>query len=60
MKRKPRLRWIDDMEEDLRNTGIKRRRIKALARAEWASTISQGQTERAVVLQGEEVPPYVI
>jgi hypothetical protein len=27
---RPRHRWTDDVEDDLRNIGIKRRRIKAL------------------------------
>jgi hypothetical protein len=34
--RRPRLRWIDDVEDNLRNMGIKRWRIKALDRVEWA------------------------
>jgi hypothetical protein len=29
---RPRLRWIDDVEDDLRNIGIKRWTIKALDR----------------------------
>jgi hypothetical protein len=36
---RPRLRWIDDVEEDLRNVDIKRWRIQALDRVEWASII---------------------
>jgi hypothetical protein len=36
---RPRLRWIDDVEDDLRNVCIKRWRIKALDRAECASII---------------------
>jgi hypothetical protein len=46
----PRLRFIDDVENDLRKAGVKRSRTKALDREEWTSIISQGQTERAVVL----------
>jgi hypothetical protein len=33
---RPRLRWIDDVEDDLRNMGIKQWRIKALDTVEWA------------------------
>jgi hypothetical protein len=32
----PRLRWINDVEEDLRILGVKRWRRKALEREEWA------------------------
>jgi len=39
---RPRLRWINDVEDDLRKLGVKRWRTKALN--------SQGQTERVVVL----------
>ena len=47
-----RLRWINDVEDDLRKLGVKRWRRKALDREEWASIIkgSQCQTERAVAL----------
>jgi hypothetical protein len=38
---RPRLRWFDDVEDDLRNMGIKRWRIKALDRVEWASIIKE-------------------
>jgi hypothetical protein len=38
---RPRLRWFDDVEDDLRNMGIKRWRIKALDRVEWASLIKE-------------------
>ena len=49
---RPRLRWINDVEDNLRKLGVKRWRTKALDREEWASIIegSQGQTERAVAL----------
>jgi hypothetical protein len=42
---RPRLRWIDDVEDDLRNMGIKRWRIRALDRAEWASIIKEAKTK---------------
>jgi hypothetical protein len=34
---RPRLRWRDNVEDDLRNLGVKRWRMKALDREEWAS-----------------------
>jgi hypothetical protein len=42
---RPRLRWFDDVEDDLRNTGIKRWRIKALDRVEWASIIKEAEAK---------------
>jgi len=36
---RPRLRWINDVEDDLRRLGVKRWRKKALDREEWASII---------------------
>jgi hypothetical protein len=41
----PRSRWIDDVEEDLRNMGIKRWRITALDRVEWASIIKEAKAK---------------
>jgi hypothetical protein len=38
---RPRLRWIYDVEDDLRNMGLKRWRIKALNIAERASIIKE-------------------
>ena len=35
----PRLRWINDVEDDLKKLGVKRWRTKALNRKEWASII---------------------
>jgi hypothetical protein len=45
---RPRLRWIDDVEDDLRNMGIERR-IKALDRVELTSIIIK---EAKVKLKG--------
>jgi hypothetical protein len=36
---RPRLRWINDVEEDLRKLGVKQWRMKALERREWAAII---------------------
>jgi hypothetical protein len=39
---RPRLRWTDDVEADLRSTGgVKRWRTKVLNREEWASIIKE-------------------
>jgi hypothetical protein len=38
---RPRLRWINDVEDDLRKFGVKRWRTKALDRVEWASIIRE-------------------
>jgi hypothetical protein len=42
---RPRLRWIDDVEEGLRNMGMTRRRIKALDRVERASIIKEAKAK---------------
>jgi hypothetical protein len=38
-----RLRWINDVEDDLRVLGVKRWRTKALERKEWASIIKEAK-----------------
>jgi hypothetical protein len=38
---RPRLRWLDDVENDLRVMKIKRWRKKAQNREEWASVIKE-------------------
>jgi hypothetical protein len=38
---RPRLRWINDVEDDLRKLGVKRWRTKALEREEWESIIKE-------------------
>jgi hypothetical protein len=42
---RPRLRWIDVVEDDLRKLGAKRWRAKALDREEWASIIREAKTK---------------
>jgi hypothetical protein len=42
---RPRLRWIHDVEDDLRSMGVKRRRVKALDRVEWASIIKEAKAK---------------
>ena len=42
-KGRPRLRWINDVEDDLRKLGVKRWRTKALDRQEWASIIREAK-----------------
>ena len=42
---RPRLRWTDDVEDDLRKLGVKRWRTKALDREEWASIIREAKAK---------------
>jgi hypothetical protein len=42
---RPRLRWINDVEEDLRILGVKRWRRKALDRQEWAFIIKEAKVK---------------
>jgi hypothetical protein len=50
-KGKPRLRWRDDVENDLRQMGMRRWRTKAVDRDEWRMLI-----EEAWVLAGTVAP----
>ena len=38
---RPRLRWIKDVEDDLRKLDVKRWRTKALDREKWASIVRE-------------------
>jgi hypothetical protein len=38
-----RLRWIDDVEEDLRSKGVQRWRKRAMDRREWAAIVTDAQ-----------------
>jgi hypothetical protein len=40
---RPRLRWINDVEEDLRMPGVKRWRGKALDGEEWAFIVREAK-----------------
>jgi hypothetical protein len=40
-----RLRWINDVEDDVRKLGVKRWRTKALEREEWASIIKEAKAK---------------
>jgi hypothetical protein len=42
---RPRLRWINDVEDDLRNVCMKRWRIKGLDRVEWGSIIKEAKAK---------------
>jgi transcription termination factor 2 len=42
---RPRLRWINDVEDDLRKLGVKQWRTKALDRVEWASIIREAKAK---------------
>ena len=38
---RPRLRWINNVEDDLRKLGVRRWRMKTTERDEWASIIRE-------------------
>jgi hypothetical protein len=42
---RPRLRWINDVEDDLRKLGVKRWRKNGLDRVEWASIVREAKTK---------------
>jgi hypothetical protein len=44
-KGQPRLRWINDVDDDLRKLGVKGWRRKALDREEWASIIREAKAK---------------
>ena len=44
-KGRPRLRWINDVEDDLRKLGVKQWTAKALDRGEWASIIREAKAK---------------
>jgi hypothetical protein len=42
---RPRLRWINDVEDDFRKLGVKRWRTTALDRQEWASILREAKAK---------------
>ena len=42
---RPKLRWINDVKDDLRKLGVKRWRTKALDREEWAAIIREAKAK---------------
>ena len=44
-KGRPRLGWINDVEDDLMKLGVKRSRTKALDRKEWASIVREANAK---------------
>jgi hypothetical protein len=42
---RPRLRWLDDLEADLRSMGVKRWRTKVLNREEWVSIMKEAKAK---------------
>jgi hypothetical protein len=40
---RPRLRWLDDVETDIKALGVKRRRIKAQDRIEWSAIVREAK-----------------
>ena len=43
---RPRLRWLEDAEKDLREMKVKTWRQKIVDREEWASVIKEAQAHR--------------
>jgi len=42
---RPRLRWRNDVEDDLRKLGVKRWRMKTMDKEEWASIIWEAKAK---------------
>ena len=44
-KGRTRLRWMDDVELDLRNMGVTKRRTGVLDRTQWAPVVGEAKTK---------------
>jgi hypothetical protein len=42
---RPRLRWLDDVEADIKAVGVKRWRIKAQDRREWLAFLREAKAK---------------
>jgi hypothetical protein len=42
---RPRLRWLDDVEADIKSLGVKRWRIKAQDRKQWSAILREAEAE---------------
>jgi hypothetical protein len=42
---RPRLRWLDDVEADIKAIGVKRCRIKAQERKEWPAILREAKAK---------------
>jgi hypothetical protein len=42
---RPRLRWLDDVEADIKALGVKRWRIKAQDRKEWLAILREAELQ---------------
>ena len=47
-KRRPKLRWVEDAERDVREINIKIWRHKAMDREEWTSVIKETKALRGL------------
>jgi hypothetical protein len=54
-----RLRWIYDVEKDLRNTGVNRGRIRASERTEWAYVMRQAKARLQEPLYKKKKKTYL-